>query len=736
MSHNLAPTRLTPIRFTLGSARLDIAAEPELSVVMTDGVEIPAASAPEEVPTGSQAVAEATPAEGLPDPAPARPPEIVNCRPTIAWRRPGEERWRMAVARYWENASMSDFQVSFRGLTEHMDLDVALRPYGRTGAWEIRATLISKSDEPLELARVHYLDGVVREAAGLLELRPSGFPAPRLRHPEDRIAPTRDTWHRQWSGSGGAYRLLADPVHDAPDWAISTDAAAVLRTWDGGTGWGIGFTGPGTAFGEIGLTTGAFPQRLYMGVRLDNVVLEPGTTRELEGALLWCGDWQAGLRLWAQACAEELAPPQPAPPPVGHRVSLLPRGLVAATAADAETVARPDAIGEALRQFESWPIPPGGRMLLVGDGYEKCPGDWSPNKAFAERWAALPEFMERHGFAPGIRIAPTAVHESHQLARECPELLQRGEKGEPCLYTTRWGGRTYFLDPDHPGAQQVITENIEALTRGGWRLIQVDYTHTLATGRMAVDRTRTAMETLRGLHALLRQAAGPDVRLLAGLGTPDRCAIGYVDIATIAGASGIPVHGTTMLAAAMAGWRNIKATLFAALACGAVNGVWWVSDPGPFHLLQGVLPSTEEERHLLTATLGLCGGVFATADLPGGWTARNAAVAQAFWAAPRVPFDHRMVLSAEGELVACRFSFADGRRPTHRVALYNMRDEAAPVSVALADLGLDGAAQWRLSLSAPLPTGAGVPRFLMHNGLLELAALPAHAMRIADLEAE
>ena len=739
MFHNIAPSRLVPIRFTLGAARLDLAAEPELSVVTAEGAKLGSASASAHSGHGSQPLPsgrersqeEALGSHSLPDPQPPRPPEIVNCRPTIAWRRPGEERWRMAVARFWENASMTDFQVSFRGLTEHMAIDVTLRPYGRTGAWEIRTSLTSKATEPLELARVHYLDGVVREPAGLLELRPSGYPAPRLRHPEDRIAPTRETWQRQWAGSGGAYRQLADPVHDAPDWALSTDAAAVLRTWDNGVGWGIGFLGPGNAFGEIGLTTGAFPQRFFIGARMDNIVLEPGATLALEDALLWCGDWQQGLRLWAHACAEEMAPPQPPQPPVGHRVN-----LSTAAALSGEKPSDSAAITEAIQQFVDWPSPPGGRLLLLGDGYEKSPGDWSPNEKFAKAWPALPEFIERHGFIPGIRLAPTAIHESHPIALEHSDWLQRGEKGEPCLHTTRWGGSTFFLDPDHPRAQEVIAANIQRLAEGGWRLLQVDHTHTLSTGRRAHNRTRTAMQTLRALHALIRQAAGPDVRILAGLGTPGRCALGHVDAATIAGAAGIPIHGTTILAAASAGWRNVKATLFAALSCGAVNGVWWVSDPGPFHLRANQVSTTEEERHLLTATLGLSGGLFATPDLPSEWTPRHKAVATGFWAIPRVPFDHRLVLSAEGELVACRFSYADGRKPVHRVALYNMADSPAPASVRLQDLGLSLTAEWRLSLSAPLPAGVGPPRFLLHNGKLEAVQLPPHSVRIADLDTE
>ncbi|MEZ0298969.1 MAG: hypothetical protein ACAI35_21165, partial [Candidatus Methylacidiphilales bacterium] len=63
-------------------------------------------------------------------------------------------------------------------------------------------------------------------------------------------------------------------------------------------------------------------------------------------------------------------------------------------------------------------------------------------------------------------------------------------------------------------------------------------------------------------------------------------------------------------------------------------------------------------------------------------------------------------------------------------------DAPAPASVRLQDLGLSLTAEWRLSLSAPLPAGVGPPRFLLHNGKLEAVQLPPHSVRIADLDTE
>ena len=112
------------------------------------------------------------------------------------------------------------------------------------------------------------------------------------------------------------YSLLSEPIHDRPNWAVSQDIAVLTENWTK-PGWGCGFVGPGTAFGEIGFHTQSDPPGFFIGILLDNILLEPGESRELEKAIVWCGDWQTGLDLWARACASEFHAQRSKPPLVG-----------------------------------------------------------------------------------------------------------------------------------------------------------------------------------------------------------------------------------------------------------------------------------------------------------------------------------------------------------------------------------------------------------------------------------
>jgi acetyl esterase len=75
----------------------------------------------------------------------------------------------------------------------------------------------------------------------------------------------------------------------------------------------------------------------------------------------------------------------------------------------------------------------------------------------------------------------------------------------------RWGDTlspTYYLDPDHPGAQAFMAEIVRDAVRAGWRYLKLDFTYGLSTARQAVNRSRTSMETLREMYRLFREAAG------------------------------------------------------------------------------------------------------------------------------------------------------------------------------------------------------------------------------------
>jgi hypothetical protein len=110
------------------------------------------------------------------------------------------------------------------------------------------------------------------------------------------------------------------------------------------------------------------------------------------------------------------------------------------------------------------------------------PGDWSGRGKWQDELDKLPQEMRKEGFIPGIWIAPTAIHESHPIVKEHPEWLQRDTKGELCITFHNWKrfngmteGKTYFLEPDHPGARAFLLKTLRDLRAKGWDYFKIDF---------------------------------------------------------------------------------------------------------------------------------------------------------------------------------------------------------------------------------------------------------------------
>ena len=56
---------------------------------------------------------------------------------------------------------------------------------------------------------------------------------------------------------------------------------------------------------------------------------------------------------------------------------------------------------EAIQSFENWIKTPGGKVIQLDDGFQKYPGDWSPNARFTDIWDKLPSIIEKSGGIPG-----------------------------------------------------------------------------------------------------------------------------------------------------------------------------------------------------------------------------------------------------------------------------------------------------------------------------------------------
>lgn len=623
----------------------------------------------------------------------------------LAWRREGESGW------HWDRAPLTRTAA---GRPERLDGTARLGPVGvhiiaarrSAAAWEFSGELRNESDQPIELARLHYLHGTLARDLNLLALTENRF----LRRGET-LAPHREWLEKLWASMYVNWPRLADPIHDERDWAVATDVAVLTGAWNK-PGLFVGFTGPGEAFGEIGMRTMGEPE-VYLGARLDNILLRPGESRALERAMLTWGDWQEEMCRWAEACARELGARPVRSPLVGwcswyqhwHKVQI-------------------NHVRQAAREFATWPVPPGGRVIQIDDGFEIMPGDWRPNARFNDGWSGLPREIAATGSIPGLWLAPTTIFHRHPIMREHPDWLQRLPNGDPALSFSNWGwcdrddyrwgdvsSPTWNLDPDHPGAQAFMADIVSGAVRAGWRYLKLDFTYPLSTARRAANRSRTAMQSLRELYRLLREAAGPDVILCACIGEMGRYAIGHADTARLGGDIG-------------ADWSALGRNLKEFLPRLCVNGRWWNGDPDVFYMRSEHSNLSLEESWVLTGTIGLIGGVFLTSDFASQWSAEAARRVRHFWNAtgPAVPSAHYAAFDAAGRIAALRVSA--GTR--HRIGLYNWDDDARAVRLPLAALQFEKT----LRVNGVFPDDLSVR---LDGGELVATGQPKHSLRIVEL---
>lgn len=622
-----------------------------------------------------------------------------NARPYLAWRYAGETAWRSTSSHELELLSKDGgFAMRARFLECRADIECAAN--GPT-AWTLSAVLKHTGKKPIELARFHLLDGRLEDSRlGLLMMQ--GLTTQRLVRAGERIVPFARGLTDLWASMKVRWTTLSDPIYGAPDWALSRDIGFLAADWREPC-WGAGFTGPGLAFGEIGFRTQGEPH-FFIGQVLDNILLEPGETRAMDTAMLWHGDWQAGLKEWIVACARDFGARQRKPPPVGY-CSWYQKGQKV-TLADMQ---------RATQEFAAWPKSRGGRLIQIDDGYQVMPGDWQPNAKFAGKWRELAQDIANTGSIPGTYLAPLTIHESHPLVQNQPQMLQRLADDTLPISFANWGGNTYYVEPDHPRSKDFMRKFFADAKQEGWQYIKIDFTYGISTARVAYDRKLTSFQTSRNLYKLFREAAGPAMLLNACIGEPGRYAIGLVDAARIGGDIG-------------AKWQIVKDNLINALLFAPTNGVWWQADPDVFYMRRENSALSTEESFVLTGTVGLLGGLFLTSDFPSQWPPEAQALVREFWndLSPMPPADQRIVVDREGVMRAYRVSYAQGQTIRHRVAIYNWGDSPQTATLPLIEAGIEQTA-WRL---ADKIYGKGMR---LIDGALVCESQPPHSLRIADL---
>jgi len=261
------------------------------------------------------------------------------------------------------------------------------------------------------------------------------------------------------------------------------------------------------------------------------------------------------------------------------------------------------------------------QLLQIDDGFETYPGDWFdfvPD--FPNGVKPLAEKADESGLIPGLWLAPFIVHPRARLVKEHPEWLLSDDKGKLASAGFVWNTFCYGLDLTNPEALAFACSIIRTAVKDwGFTYLKLDFLYAAAVECKYQDPTRTRAEVLRtGLEAL-RNAAGPDVMMLA-CGCPLGSALGLFEAMRIgADVSGhwephFPPFSTILKSESnMPSARNALQNI---LTRAPLHRHWWINDPDC--LL--VRPDTEltiPEVQTLATAIGLTGGsILLSDDLP------------------------------------------------------------------------------------------------------------------------
>jgi len=627
---------------------------------------------------------------------------LQECRAYLASRRVGADAWQEEYSSYKVleqkpqqlvlEAQFSKFKAS---ITLHRD---------SVGRYELSGQLVSKTEQAMEVARFHYLDGLIADPAmNLLSMRQFELPGGIIKSSQKLRSP-RAVVEANWGSNGVTWPRLAEPIHDQADVAISGDTGMLGTDWNT-PGFFIGFTGPGSAFGELGMRTAREKPSFYAAVLLDGVRVEPGKTRVLENAILSYGDPQDELRHWAIACRDILGPVRVRPPLVGY-----------CSWYQKSTHVQPADIRRAIAGFASYDAPPGGRTIQIDDGYQVRPGDWNGRGEWLTELKKLPGEMSDKGFIPGIWIAPTAIQSSDPIVKEHPEWLQRDAKGGFCVKFSNWGP-TYFLEPDHPEARKHIVEILHQLRADGWRYFKIDFAYTVSSSRVKYDPHKTTHESLRDQWRLFREALGDDAIINACVGGILRYTLGSMDISRIGGDIG-------------GNMNTVRKNLAEMMLRSHVNGLWYQVDPDVFYMRGEDSQLNFEQSHLLTATEGLLGTAFLTSDFSDQWSPEASAVVRRYWnkAGPHVPLMQYLVLRPDGLPAALSAAYGKGE---YAVGVYNWSKDAGDITISLKELRMPEGVKY-----AATSATVNSEKITLTEGILTIFQQPGESIRIIKLRAE
>ena len=168
----------------------------------------------------------------------------------------------------------------------------------------------------------------------------------------------------------------------------------------------------------------------------------------------------------------------------------------------------------------------GLNVVQLDDGYMPAWGDWRANAKFPSGLDGLAAQIQSWGFVAGIWMAPFLAETTAPVASEHPEWFVHAPSGERLTWKMSRTRQFYLLDATHPDAAAWLAAQVRAMVDAGYGFLKLDFLYGGAYEGVRYDPAATSLTAFEAGLRTIRDAAGPDVYLLA-CGEPFLPSLGY-----------------------------------------------------------------------------------------------------------------------------------------------------------------------------------------------------------------
>ena len=338
-------------------------------------------------------------------------------------------------------------------------------------------------------------------------------------------------------------------------------------------------------------------------------------------------------------------------------------------------------------------------LLQIDDGFETVAGDWFDfDPGFPNGLKSLVDNTKAAGLTPGLWLAPYIVHPKAALVKNHPDWLLRNKQGKPVNAGFVWNIFTNALDLTNPDALEYSCNVIRtAVEEWGFEYLKLDFLYAAALDGKYQDPTQTRAQVLRKGLSALREAAGPEITMLA-CGCPLGSALGIFEAMRIgADVSGYwephfpPVSPLLRKEPHMPSVRNAMQNI---LTRAPLHRKWWINDPDCL-LVRPDTNLTLAEVQTLATAIGLTGGSLLLSDDLPALTKERLRLAQVL-----IPLIEQRALVLD---------WFDSQMPSHLrvnlsgptgdwylLALFNWEDQPGPLKFSPQDFKLPQNQKWWL----------------------------------------